>query len=165
MTGVAGEAGVSQDLPFVDEFETVVDASTEAVYLAAADRMARSFEGRGARAFSAFLKCAHRGQSFTVPPLKGQEANGFFVARAEAPQALVLEGRHRFATYRLSFFVDPLSDGRSRLRARTDAAFPGFQGGVYRALVIGSTGHRIIVRRMLDAISRGAARATTSANA
>ncbi len=62
----------------------------------------------------------------------------------------------RFATYRLSFFVDPLSERRSRLRARTDAVFTGLSGAVYRAFVIGSSGHRIIVTRMLDAISRDA---------
>jgi len=144
------------DLPFIDEFETVVEAPAAAVYLAVAERMARGLDGPGARAFAALLNCAHRGTSYTVPPAEGQETNGFVVARVDEPRALVLEGQHRFATYRLSFFVDPLAEGRSRLRARTDAVFPGFAGAVYRAFVIGSSGHRLLVNRMLHAISRQA---------
>jgi hypothetical protein len=147
-----------RELPFIDELETVVAAPAAAVYLAVARRLARGLEGPGPRAFSALLKCAHRGASYTVPPTEGQETNGFVVARADEPRVLVLEGEHRFATYRLSFFVDPLTEGRSRLRARTDAVFPGFSGAVYRALVIGSSAHEMLVKRMLAAISRQAIR-------
>jgi hypothetical protein len=154
---------VTSELPFIDEFETVVEAPARAVYLAAAQRMARGLEGPGVRAFAALLKCAHRGTSYTIPPAEGQETNGFVVARVDEPRALVLEGEHRFATYRLSFFVDLLTDSRSRLRARTEAVFPGFWGGVYRILVIGSSGHEVIVKRMLGAISRQAIRSETRA--
>jgi hypothetical protein len=93
-----------------------------------------------------------------VPPVEGQEANGFRVAKVTSPKLLVLEGRHRFATYRLSFFVDPLAEDRSHLRARTDAIFPGALGALYRALVIDSGGHEIVVRRMLVAIAKNAER-------
>jgi hypothetical protein len=146
------------DLPFVDEFDTVVAASPEDVYRAASRRMTRSFEGPGARLFSRALGCVHRGASYEVPPRVGQEANGFRVARADAPEALVLEGRHRFATYRLSFLIDAAGQGATRLRARTDASFPGFQGACYRAAVIGSGGHRVIVQRMLRAMKQSAER-------
>jgi hypothetical protein len=37
--------------------------------------------------------------------------------------------------------------------AQTWAAFPGLKGSIYRALVIGSGGHRIVVRRMLKRIA------------
>jgi hypothetical protein len=40
-------------------------------------------------------------------------------------------------------------DGGSRARAQTWAAFPGPHGRVYRALVIGSGIHAVLVRRML----------------
>jgi hypothetical protein len=90
------------DLPFIDEFETMVEAPVAAVYLATAERMARGLEGPGARPFAALLKCAHRGRSYSVPPVEGQETNGFVVAWADEPRAPVLEGKHRFATYRLS---------------------------------------------------------------
>jgi hypothetical protein len=39
------------------------------------------------------------------------------------------------------------------LRALTFAAFPGVHGKAYRALVIGSGGHRIVVRRMLKRVA------------
>jgi hypothetical protein len=48
--------------------------------------------------------------------------------------------------------ADPPTDG-VRLRALTFAAFPGLHGKVYRALVIGSGGHRVVVRRMLKRIA------------
>jgi hypothetical protein len=157
-TALSASASGHPSLPFIDELEAVVEAPAAAVYLAVAKRMARGLEAPGARAFAALLKCAHRGASYTVPPIEGQETNGFVVARADEPRALVLEGQHRFATYRLSFFVDPLTERRSCLRARTEAVFPGFGGAVYRELVIGSSGHAILVKRMLTAISREAIR-------
>lgn len=147
---------MTTELPLVDELETVVEASAAAVYLATARRMSHAFELPGGHACSSLLKVLHRGENFTVPPLEGQEANGFVVARAHAPRELVLEGRHRFATYRLSFLIEPLNATRSRLRARTEAAFPGVRGSLYRALVIGSTAHRIIVKRVLRGIARRA---------
>jgi hypothetical protein len=38
------------------------------------------------------------------------------------------------------------------MRARTRAAFPGALGRAYRALVIASGGHRIVVARLLRKI-------------
>jgi hypothetical protein len=38
--------------------------------------------------------------------------------------------------------------------ARTWAEFPGPAGAAYRALVIGSGGHRLVVRRMLRRVAR-----------
>jgi hypothetical protein len=145
-------------LPFIDEFDVPVDAAPTETFLAAVRGMSRAFETAGGRAFSAWLRCEHRGSTFSVPPEIGQEANGFRVARADAPTALVLEGRHRFAIYRLSFLIDPVGEGRSRLRARTHARFPGVSGRLYRALVIGSGGHALIVRRMLARMASSAGR-------
>lgn len=146
------------DLPFIDEFKVDVRAPRDLVFLEVAGRMGRSFEGPVPRWFSGLLRCVDRGTSYTVPPSAGQEANGFRVARVDAPSTLVLEGQHRFATYRLSFFVDALNEGCCRVRARTDAAFPGLKGAIYRALVIGSGGHRIVVRQLLAGIARRAER-------
>ena len=146
------------ELPFVDEFCIDVRAPPGPVFLEVAGQIARGFEGLLPRILSALLRCENRGNSYSVPPALGQEANGFRVARVEAPSVLVLEGQHQFAIYRLSFFVDALSDETSRVRARTDAAFPGFKGAAYRAMVIGSGGHRFIVRRLLAAIARRAER-------
>jgi hypothetical protein len=40
----------------------------------------------------------------------------------------------------------------TRIRAQTWAAFPGVLGRVYRALVIGTRAHRLVVRRLLRRI-------------
>jgi hypothetical protein len=147
---------VTGDLPFIDEHDAVIQAQANDVFLAVARGVGRSFaNGAFGRACSGLLGCAHSGMSFTVPPLEGQEVNGFQVAKVESPHRLILEGRHRFASYRLSFFVDSLVEGqgRSRLRARTDANFPGFLGAMYRALVISSGAHAFIVRRMVRSIA------------
>jgi hypothetical protein len=53
--------------------------------------------------------------------------------------------------------LDTQSDG-VRLRALSFADFPGLHGKVYRALVIGTGGHRIVARRMLRNIATEAHR-------
>ncbi len=77
---------------------------------------------------------------------------GFPRVRAEAPSELALSGRHPFSRYALTFRIDDLGGGRSRLRAATDAAFPGLTGSAYRALVIGSGAHARIAPWMLRRI-------------
>ena len=47
------------------------------------------------------------------------------------------------------FLIDAREGGGSRARAQTWAAFPGPQGRIYRALVIGSGMHAVMVRRMI----------------
>lgn len=149
---------MSDPLSFIDEFDATIEASAPAVYEALARYVARALSGPGPRAVSALLGCAHRGATFTVPPLEGQEVSGFVVAEATAPKRLVLEGRHRFASYRASFILDPLAENRTHLRARTDALFPGLRGAAYRASVIGTGGHEIVVRRILAAVAARAER-------
>lgn len=77
---------------------------------------------------------------------------GFVLDEATEPHRLALRGRHLFAVYRLVFELDPDVDG-VRLRALTFAAFPGLHGKFYRALVIGTGAHRVVVRRMLRRIA------------
>jgi hypothetical protein len=86
-----------------------------------------------------------------------EPASGFSVAEETAPRRLALRGQHRFATYELTFDVDPEGDAVT-VKARTWAAFPGIAGKAYRALVIGSGGHALVVRSMLKRIARDAAR-------
>lgn len=141
------------DLPFIDEYDATIEAPSIAVFQSVCRRLGRSFEGAAGRAFTTLLGCAHRGNSFTDPPLPGQEVNGFRVAGVDEPRELILEGRHRFASYRLSFFIESLDPDRSRLRAKTEAAFPGVAGAFYRALVIGSGAHAFIVKQMLGSVA------------
>ena len=149
---------MASDLPLIDVFDTVIEASAPAVYEALTRHLGRSLGTAGTRVACGILGCAHRGASLTTPPVEGQEVSGFVVAEARAPVRLVLEGRHRFASYRLSFTVDPLAHNRVQLSARTEALFPGFTGTLYRALVIGSGGHEIVARRMLAAVAGRAER-------
>ena len=149
---------MSGDLPDIDEFDTTVEASASMVFQATATYLGRAFEGPGARTVGRILGCVNRGNTYTVPPLVGQEANGFVVTKVVEPKVLVLEGQHRFSTYRLSFLVDPLAPLRAQLHARTEAVFPGMLGALYRVLVIGSGAHEIVVSRMLEAIARRAER-------
>lgn len=146
------------DLPFIDEFDATVEAPPSQVFSALTRAMDRTFSGAAGQVFTAVLGCLHRGASYTVPPVEGQEVNGFRVARVEAPSLLVLEGQHRFAIYRLTLRVEGVGPDRSRLSARTDAAFPGLTGRLYRLGVIGTGGHAMIAKRMLSAVARRAER-------
>lgn len=114
-------------LPYIDEHAIAIDAS-------AGD------------AWSALLRtvCRNPDDPATVPV-------GFSLEEATPPRRLALKGRHPFSVYRLVFELEANGDG-VRLRALTFAAFPGWHGKVYRALVIGSGGHRVVVRRMLKRI-------------
>lgn len=99
--------------------------------------------------------------TIAAPPERAWEAvlrtapsRGFRVTEAAPPHRLVLEGRHPFSRYALVFALDDPESGATRLRAQTWAAFPGLKGRVYRALVIGSGAHAVLVRRMLRGIAR-----------
>jgi len=118
-------------LPYIDEHAIWLRASAEEAWSALLHKMCRDPDDP------------------TTVPL------GFRLEEADAPHRLALKGRHLFAVYRLVFELDPDGDG-VRLRALTWAAFPGLHGKVYRALVIGSGGHRIVVRRMLRRIADAA---------
>ena len=75
---------------------------------------------------------------------------------------LALEGRHRYSRYALTFRIDPDGDG-SRLSAETRAEFPGWAGRAYRAGVIGTRGHVVVVRRLLRSVKARAERAAAHA--
>ena len=76
----------------------------------------------------------------------GASVPGFRVAEVEPEQWVRLVGRHRFSRYALVLTLDARPDG-TLLRAGTYAEFPGLHGGVYRAMVISSGGHGVIVDR------------------
>ena len=114
-------------LPFVDRIEE--DAADPR---AAMERLVRRLTGM--RPPSAFVA------------LWGLEPRAGFRLAERAPDRVVLTGRHRFSTYTLTFEA---TDGR--VAAITHAAFPGVAGRLYRAAVIGSGAHAVLVRRMLRA--------------
>ncbi|ORB74048.1 DUF2867 domain-containing protein [Mycobacterium scrofulaceum] len=96
--------------------------------------------------------CRDPGDPATVPA-------GFVLDEARPPARFALKGRHPFAVYRWVFELEPLTGTRTLVRAATWAAFPGPHGRAYRALVIGTGGHRVAVRWTLNRIARAAERA------
>lgn len=135
-------------LPFVDEHSVEIPAASDAVWDALWAVLRRSFGGtRGSRLFGRAV-----GVRDTEPIV------GFRVAEEERGRRLVLEGEHRFARYRWTFRFE---DGR--LSAATHAAFPGPHGKAYRALILPTGFHARVVKRVLEAVRRGASRGTPQA--
>jgi hypothetical protein len=126
-------------LPYIDEHAIAIDANRADTWSALLNVMCRD---------------PHDPSSVPI---------GFVLDEARPPVRFALKGRHLFAVYRWVFELDELdATARTRLRAATWAAFPGVRGKIYRALVIGTGGHRIVVRRTLKRVAakacpRGAA--------
>jgi len=78
---------------------------------------------------------------------------GFVLDAATPRQRFALKGRHWFAVYELIFELFDDGPDHTRVTAQSWAAFPGIAGKAYRALVIGTGGHRIVVRSMLKNIA------------
>lgn len=141
-------------LPYVDEHTTVIAAGTEVVWRVLGNTLDRSSSRPGAVGYARLVDCADRTASGPRPLAEGSTFPGFRVTTAVPGRELVLEGRHRFSTYALTFRLEELGPDRSRLRAETRAAFPGLTGRLYRRLVIGTGGHGVGVRRLLAGIRR-----------
>ncbi|CAN5537838.1 hypothetical protein BH10ACT9_BH10ACT9_51000 [soil metagenome] len=120
-------------LPYIDEHAITIDADP-------------------ATTFSAVVRvlCRNPADPSTVP-------FGFALEDASPGQRFALKGRHWFAAYRLIFVLTDVSHDpahrRTRVVAETWADFPGIKGRLYRAMVIGTRGHRVVVRRMLKHIA------------
>jgi hypothetical protein len=128
------------DLPYIDEHSITVDAPRDLVWTAL---------------------CRYADASIGVPEgslltklLGAEPAHGFAVSASRPLHHLGLAGRHRFSRYLLTFDLSDLPDGGTRVSARSYGEFPGLPGFVYRTLVIGSRGHVLAVRHMLQGIRR-----------
>ncbi|MET0702320.1 MAG: hypothetical protein ABWY93_21920, partial [Mycobacterium sp.] len=119
-------------LPYIDEHAITVPANRDATW-------------RGLLT----VMCRDPRDPATVPP-------GFVLDEAIPGERLVLKGRHPFSIYQLIFELAGPSADTTEVRAITLAAFPGLHGTLYRALVIGSGGHTVVVRRMLRRIASAA---------
>jgi hypothetical protein len=150
----------TSQLPYLDEHATVIAAGVDDVWAALIETLEGTFSRPRAARFARAVGCAERTASGPRPLAEGSTVPGFRVGAAAPGSELVLEGRHRFATYVLTFRLEPVDAGRSRLRAESRAAFPGLAGGAYRLLVVGTRGHVVVTRRLLSAVaSRSEARA------
>jgi hypothetical protein len=152
---VSGNAALP---PFVDEHATVVAAPPASVWPALLLSVEATTAGEASGRFAALLGCADTAATGPRPLATGSAFPGFHVGVADEPKELELLGSHRFSRYALTFRIDDLSDGRSRVRAETRAAFPGAKGAIYRALVIGTRMHVLVTNRILAAVRRRAER-------
>src|ERR1700734_3573261 len=136
-----------EQLPYIDEHSIQIAATPERVW----DELGPSLPADLTRAWG-LVPDARQGEWRGAPRL-GDTLTGFTVVEADRPKRLALRGKHRFSCYELAFELDAAPAGGCTLRARTSAAFPGLLGGIYRALVIGTRGHRLIVRRLLREVA------------
>jgi hypothetical protein len=145
------------ELPFVDEHSLEIDAPPERVWDAAVAISRGAFGTSGGGLFARVVGCEDT-EVQGEPGAEGSTIVGFHVETSRPPRELGLAGRHRFSEYRLTFLVDRLDDGCSRVRAQTHARFPGLHGRLYRAAVIGSGAHVRVTRRLLARIAERARR-------
>jgi hypothetical protein len=139
-------------LPFIDEHFVHVAAPADTVWRHIGVALGRS--GAASRVAGLLLAVVPRRASGD-PLVEGATLPGFSVRDAVPGDRLVLAGRHRFSEYALILtLVD--TPGGTRLSAATHAHFPGVRGRLYRALVISSGAHRVLLVRMLRGIRRSA---------
>ena len=150
----AASAVDPEELPFIDEHSLRIAADTEAVWHATIRVLRRSLSGAGAELVARLLDCTPSAATEWSWPERGSSLAGFEVEATQPPDQITLTGRHRFSEYALTFRVDEPNAGTSRCRAESRARFPGPLGRLYRTAVIGSHGHRILMRKMLRDIRR-----------
>jgi hypothetical protein len=137
-------------LPYVDEHSRRIAASTEATW----EGLLEVLRGLGSSAaFASVLGCDPQRGTPRFDGRPGDAIPGFRVVESQRGVRLALRGKHRFSDYALTFILEG-----DLLRAQTHARFPGVQGRLYRAAVIGSGGHRVITRGLLRQVERASQR-------
>lgn len=142
-------------LPYIDEHSREFPATTSETWAALVAVLRSDLGGPPPAAFIRAweLEPASRRGDWSAPEV-GDTLPGFEVREVEMPASLALFGRHRFSSYALIFVLDELDGGAAcRVRAETRAVFPGILGTGYRAAVIGTRMHRLVVRRLLARIA------------
>jgi hypothetical protein len=150
-----GEAPVgASDLPWVDEHATEVDGPAGVAWPALLRSVERMTAGGAAPRYARAVGCADTEPGGPRPLEVGSTIPGFHIAELIPERLLVLQGSHHFSNYALSFRLEPMGGRRTRLLAETHADFPGFKGGAYRALVVGTRMHVLVTRRVLRNVAR-----------
>lgn len=144
-----------EQLPPVDEHYIEVEAPAEATYAALFPTLESALGSKFAHSYCERVGAA---ETETHGDLHhpGGTLPGFTVIRAIAPVMLALSGEHKYAKYAVVFRIDLLPGQRSRVRLETRAQFAPRRGRLYKAAVLGTRGHVLIVNRMLRSIKRRA---------
>lgn len=152
-------------LPYIDSHCRRVEATREQVWDALVSVLHARLTGAVAVPFARLVgvtPAAVRGDWHGTPG-PGDSLPGFEVAEVRAPARLALRGEHRFAQYQLAFELDTTGEtgpgtgaAECTLCARSWGAFPGLAGSGYRAVVIGTGAHRVLVRQLLRLVARRA---------
>ena len=144
------------DLPFIDEHAREIDAPPARTWEGLiAPRGLIRIPGGVARVFG-FDPAARSGEPGTV----GSTMIGFRVTKSVPERELTAEGRHSFSRYSVTFLIEEAGAGRSLLRARTYADFPGWHGTIYRAIEIRNQSHVDGTKAWLRIVAKRAERAT-----
>jgi hypothetical protein len=151
---MSGSAEKATDLPWVDEHAEEISAPVSTVWPALLRTVERMTAGGAAPRYARAVGCADSEVGGPRPLEVGSTFPGFHVAVLTPERQLVLAGSHHFSDYALSFRLEPLGAVRTRVIAETRAVFPGVKGRAYRALVIGTRMHVLVVRRVLRGVSR-----------
>jgi hypothetical protein len=138
------------DLPLIDEHERRIDADQEQVWAALGRMLARPDSLPTTIVMRLVGVRPYRASG--DPLYEGATIAGFTVTRAVRPEILRLEGRHRFSRYALTFRLREAGNATT-VTAESRAEFPGMAGTAYRALVVGTGGHVVAVRRLLARIA------------
>lgn len=149
--GMKYVGSVPERLPFLDRHEITIATSPLETWIALGRVLDSHFSGAMPETYSRLIGCHDTEASGPRPFGVGSTLVGFHIASAKPPRELVLEGAHRFSNYRLAFTLDRDGEG-STLNAETHASFPGFTGSVYRAAVVGTHAHALLVKRMLGRV-------------
>lgn len=149
----------ADDLPWVDEHAGEIDAPASVVWPALLRTVERMTAGGAAPRYARVVGCADVEAGGPRPLEAGSTVPGFHVAELAPHASLTLAGSHRFSSYALVFRLEPLGGRRTRLVAETRAEFPGIRGRAYRAAVIGTRMHVLVVRRVMRGVARQAERA------
>ena len=152
--GMTGSAESAVELPWVDEHAGEISAPVSVVWPALLRTVERMTVGSAAPRYARAVGCADTEAGGPRPLEVGSTIPGFHVAALTPERLLVMAGSHHFSDYALSFRLEPLGAVRTRVVAETRATFPGLKGRVYRALVIGTRMHVLVVRRVLRGVSR-----------
>jgi hypothetical protein len=157
----APEQGGAEEaqLPWVDEHAIELDATPAAVWPALLRTAEKMTAGQAAPRYARLVGCADTEAGGPRPLEVGSTVPGFHVGALTPERLLALRGSHHFSDYELVFRLEPLGGVRTRLVAETRAVFPGLKGRAYRAMVIGTRMHVLVVRHAQRGVKRRVERA------